>query len=86
MWLLNTRTKKLEYFVDEYQQKYAILSHTWADEEVSFCDVENGIASGKKGYEKILYTCSQALKDGLSYAWIDTCCTFEQSIRPPIEG
>ena len=55
---------------------YAILSHMWgpAADEVTFqdlmSDVEN--AQQKKGYWKIVGCCAQAMKDGLSHAWIDT--------------
>lgn len=74
MWLLNAHSKKLEHFVDETAQAYAILSHTWEDGEVSFQDISNGKVEHKKGYAKIHYACNQAVKDGLHYAWVDTCC------------
>lgn len=54
---------------------YAILSHTWESEEVSFGDIQDlEKAKSMKGYRKIDYTCQQALNDRLEYAWIDTCC------------
>ncbi|KAK7914212.1 HET-domain-containing protein [Apiospora marii] len=31
-------------------------------------------ASTKEGFRKIRYTCEQAAKDGLEWAWVDTCC------------
>lgn len=31
-------------------------------------------AKSKSGYKKIQRTCEQADKDGLDYAWVDTCC------------
>lgn len=31
-------------------------------------------AETKKGSAKIQYTCQQAIRDGLDYCWIDTCC------------
>ncbi|KAK8851141.1 heterokaryon incompatibility protein-domain-containing protein [Apiospora arundinis] len=31
-------------------------------------------ASSKEGFSKIRYTCEQAAKDGLEWAWVDTCC------------
>lgn len=74
MHLLNTSTRKLETFVGRPVPKYAILSHTWGDDEVSFLDLANDLnVEHRDGYKKIQYTCDQALKDGLGYAWVDTC-------------
>lgn len=55
---------------------YAILSHTWEDEEVSFQDFQRSLpdATKKKGFTKIKYCCEQAAKDGFEWAWVDTCC------------
>ncbi|KAK3363988.1 beta transducin-like protein HET-E2C [Lasiosphaeria hispida] len=53
---------------------YAILSHTWGNEEVSFKDFANGTAKNKAGYTKIQFCGDQAWRDGLSYFWADTCC------------
>lgn len=57
---------------------YAILSHTWGDEEVLFKDLEAGTEDGtarkKAGYTKIQFCGDQAWRDGLKYFWIDTCC------------
>lgn len=73
MWLLKTDTIELKY-LQTADQPYAILSHTWEDEEVSFQDMQTrGVAEKKKGYAKILNCCKQARSDGYSYAWVDTC-------------
>lgn len=53
---------------------YAILSHTWGEEEISFQDVEVGIARNKAGWRKLEFCVKQAEADGLQYVWIDTCC------------
>jgi hypothetical protein len=55
---------------------YAILSHTWGDdnEEVSFKDLADGSGKTKHGYRKIRFCGEQAARDGLQYFWIDTCC------------
>ena len=53
---------------------YAILSHTWGKEEVSFRDVEAGVGMSKAGWKKIEFCAKQAAADGLEYFWIDTCC------------
>lgn len=65
---------KVEEFKDEHVPRYAILSHTWDEEEVSFQDMSDGNAMRKKGYKKIHDCCSVARKEGFDYVWIDTCC------------
>jgi len=52
---------------------YAILSHTWGDEEVLFKDMEDGTAKKKAGYTKIQFCGDQAGRDGLKYFWVNTC-------------
>lgn len=75
MWLINTTTMKLEEFVSSTVPKYAILSHTWAlGHEISFQEMQSSPPMMKSGYRKIQNCCEQALADGLSYAWVDTCC------------
>ncbi|KAH6616392.1 heterokaryon incompatibility protein-domain-containing protein, partial [Boeremia exigua] len=56
--------------------RYAILSHTWGedDQEVSFEDVRTGSGNNKAGYVKLQFCAQQAASDGLDYFWIDTCC------------
>ena len=61
-----------EFLEGDIPNKYAILSHTWEGEEVSFEDLQNG--TKKAGYEKILFCAKQARRDGLQYFWVDTCC------------
>ena len=74
MRLINVNTMELESFMGT-PPEYAILSHTWEEEEVTFQDfLQPSIATEKKGYSKIEHTCGQARKDHLSYAWVDTCC------------
>jgi hypothetical protein len=59
---------------------YAILSHTWGEQEVVFDnlnDIENTDdinAQSKEGYRKIRFCAQQAKLDGLDYFWVDTCC------------
>ncbi|RMJ16690.1 hypothetical protein CDV36_003647 [Fusarium kuroshium] len=71
MRLLNTERVELEFFIDEIPP-YAILSHTWDQEEVIFQDMEQSRAKDKKGYAK--NCCSIARDNGYNYVWIDTCC------------
>ncbi|KAF2752663.1 hypothetical protein EJ05DRAFT_524998 [Pseudovirgaria hyperparasitica] len=61
---------------------YAILSHTWHEDnrqEVSFQDMARGGAAGKLGYVKIQFCARQAAADGLRYFWVDTCCIDKSS-------
>ncbi|EHK16130.1 uncharacterized protein TRIVIDRAFT_130613, partial [Trichoderma virens Gv29-8] len=77
MRLINTNTFKLEEFSEGSIPPYAILSHTWGkdSEELSFREMENGkIGTLDPGITKLQGCCQQAVKDGLGYAWIDTCC------------
>jgi hypothetical protein len=74
MRLLNSSTLKLHEFVGSRIPPYAILSHTWGEEELSFQDLSTGTVVKKKGFEKIKRCCEIAAEDGFEYAWVDTCC------------
>ena len=76
MRLLNVHKFVLEeFYAFGTAPAYAILSHTWGDEEVTYDDLQDlEAAQTKAGFEKISYTCRQAEEHGLHYAWIDTCC------------
>ncbi|KAJ9607378.1 hypothetical protein H2200_008451 [Cladophialophora chaetospira] len=82
MWLINVEALRLEEFTDPYNMpEYAILSHTWADEEVShhqFNHPRRNLRS-TKGYRKIKACCSEVRHWGLRYVWIDTCCIDKKS-------
>lgn len=60
---------------------YAILSHTWMgdENEVSHEDWVSGIPTRKTGYSKIRSCADQAMRDGLRYIWVDTCCIQKSS-------
>jgi hypothetical protein len=57
---------------------YAILSHTWGEEEVIYQDLKKGKDKSKTvnkaGWRKIQFCAKQAAVDGLEYFWVDTCC------------
>jgi hypothetical protein len=74
MRLLDVETRQLEEFFGVAIPPYAILSHTWGKEEVTFRDLEVPGHQAKAGYAKIDGCCRQAATDGLKYVWIDTCC------------
>lgn len=81
MRLINTRTLDLREFIDnEIPERYAILSHRWENEEVTFQDWQVlGVAKAKKGFAKIDMACKQAQKHGLDYLWVDTNCIDKMS-------
>ena len=54
--------------------RYAILSHTWGPEEVSFDEWQAGLATHKAGHAKIVSACKVAKDEGERYIWVDTCC------------
>jgi hypothetical protein len=79
MRLLNTEepatgNSKIQEFREEELPQYAILSHTWDAEEVTFKDMEGPYIPNKKGYAKIRNCCSVARNAGFKYVWVDTCC------------
>ncbi len=67
MRLLHTTKLELVEFVGEDIPPYAILSHTWAEEEVLFQDVQQGVAQSRRGYEKVAGACALAVEDGFEY-------------------
>nr|CEG05409.1 unnamed protein product [Fusarium clavum] len=82
MWLINTSTIKLERANpdDLSSTEYAILSHTWGKEEVTFEDmIQQSPPAEKAGYIKILKTCELAQEQDIPYAWVDTCCIDKRS-------
>jgi len=81
MWLINNHTKKLEFIQNPKKGSYAILSHTWGDDEISFQkfqQYEDGMpgqqATKTQGLQKILKTCELARERNLGHSWVDTCC------------
>lgn len=81
MRLSNTTTFALQEFFADIP-KYAILSHTWGDHEVSFQDIQGEkmcLADPKLGarsqkFAKIKDSCEKAASHGYEFIWIDTCC------------
>ncbi|KAI3320827.1 heterokaryon incompatibility protein-domain-containing protein [Xylariaceae sp. AK1471] len=79
--LVDTTSLRLETFTGRSVPPYAILSHTWEnDQEILFQEMmsidknPHHPATKKSGYRKIVQTCAKAAKHGYHYAWIDTCC------------
>ncbi|KAI0425537.1 heterokaryon incompatibility protein-domain-containing protein [Xylaria sp. FL1042] len=76
MWLIDTTVLELRFQARPTLQSYAILSHTWEEEEeVSFQDFHDIEARTKKnGFKKITAACELARLEGLKFCWVDTCC------------
>jgi hypothetical protein len=76
MRLINATTLKVHEFLNEFMiPPFAILSHTWEEEECTLQQMTDAKASRvtkRKGFTKILLCCKQALKDELQWAWVDT--------------
>lgn len=79
MRLLQANTISLQEFAENDIPPYAILSHTWEKDEVSFQDMQEGRCTEKEGYKKIRHACGQALAEKLDYVWVDTCCIDKRS-------
>ncbi|KAK1727861.1 heterokaryon incompatibility protein-domain-containing protein [Colletotrichum acutatum] len=85
MWLINTSSHNLEEFIGRDIPPYAILSHTWGEDEVTFQDMKDPRflvreqTIRKAGFVKIAKTCGLAHQQELQYAWVDTCCIDKSS-------
>jgi hypothetical protein len=73
-FLSNGDIRLTEKPFDDNIPSYAILSHTWGNQEVTFTDMVNDSGRTKIGYEKIKFCRGQAARDGLQYFWVDSCC------------
>jgi ankyrin repeat protein len=90
MRLLETKEMRVVEFADDAVPEYAILSHTWGAEEITYQDIQllnnrrmaavfNTGVKDKKGFLKVKKAANLAAKDGYSYIWIDTCCIDKSS-------
>lgn len=82
MRLLNVDTRQLKTFISQEKVPiYAILSHTWGDDEVEYGDINSPGWKDKKGYSKIDMMCRYAAKatPKLEWVWIDTVCINKES-------
>ncbi|KAK1751135.1 heterokaryon incompatibility protein-domain-containing protein [Echria macrotheca] len=80
MWLINVHNYNLKEFLNENDlPRYAILSHTWGDREVTFAELKSGTVTKGRGWEKIKETCRLARSERINWAWVDTCCIDKDS-------
>ncbi|EIW54582.1 HET-domain-containing protein [Trametes versicolor FP-101664 SS1] len=83
MYLLNTKTAELHYFVNSHEVRYAILSHVWqSGDELSFVGLQalsaecalSGESLRDRVPAKIRDCCIFAERAGYDWIWVDTCC------------
>lgn len=83
MRLLNATTYKFHEYVGRDVPKYAVLSHTWGEDEVTFhdmrCEAPPESWKAKLGWDKIKKCCILALADSIQFVWVDTCCIDKSS-------
>lgn len=79
--LICTSSLRLTTFEGDEVPHYAILSHTWIDdEEIDFQEMQELVddnshpARARPGFRKIRNTCRKAGTHGFAYACVDTCC------------
>ncbi|TGO19983.1 hypothetical protein BPAE_0324g00010 [Botrytis paeoniae] len=82
MRLLDTKdTENLR--VQEFSQRnipsFAIHSHRWEEDEVTFEDIKNGEFKQKKGFGKLEGCCKRAREVKYDWIWVDTCCIDKSS-------
>jgi hypothetical protein len=79
MRLLNVETLQLESFDDDDIPRYAALSHTWCEGEITMDDLVTDTNKEKAGWKKVCAACLKAQRWGCKYIWIDTCCIDKKS-------
>jgi len=67
MRLIDTATLELHEFFGKHAPLYAILSHRWEEDEVTFQDFRGGRGPEMRGWSKVTGCCAQAAKDGWQY-------------------
>jgi hypothetical protein len=76
MWLIDSTTIRLQFVTSAGSSPYAILSHTWNNnDEVTFQEFnspDRDIAHPR--FLKITETCRLARGRGIPYVWVDSCC------------
>ncbi|KAK8055348.1 hypothetical protein PG993_000575 [Apiospora rasikravindrae] len=81
MRLIHCATLELREFNECDVPEYAILSHTWGNEEVSFEEMTRPTPAtyNKAGYRKIQNFVFEAAPYCFEYIWVDTCCIKKES-------
>ncbi|KXT18925.1 hypothetical protein AC579_3584 [Pseudocercospora musae] len=79
MRLLDTSEVTLHEFDSHRAPVYAIVSHRWTDEEVTYQNFLSGTNRGGRGWQKIIQGCRIARLRNIKWLWIDTCCLDKHS-------
>ncbi|UKZ72424.1 hypothetical protein TrVFT333_000053 [Trichoderma virens FT-333] len=80
MRLLSTENLQFFEFYGNDAPQYAILSHRWESDEISYQDMHDTKKhENKQGFRKISQFRQLALRDGYKYVWVDTCCIDKSS-------
>ena len=80
MRLLNTSLLEFHEFEGKKELVFAILSHRWETEEVTFAAFQDPIKRQQlHGWSKIANFCRLASAEGYAWVWIDTCCIDKSS-------
>ena len=74
MRLIDTSTYEFLEINSGWRPPYAILSHTWGDNEYLFGDKDDPDRRESAGFKKIAGCCVLAARQGYEYLWVDTCC------------
>lgn len=81
MRVLDTTSLEFKEFPDLPDESYAILSHRWGAEEVTYKEYRKNrdTVQHRTGYKKIIEFCHVSRQRGFHYAWVDTCCIDKRS-------
>lgn len=81
MRLLDIDSLEFTEFRDRERPSYAIASHRWQEEEVTYQEVRGGYNKHKKGYKKVAAFARylQESVRSVKWLWIDTCCINKDS-------
>ena len=89
MRLINTKTYEPSEFFDDAIPDYAILSHRWGVQEMSFKEISSSDSPLKDtstafsdkhaGIRKVVAFCRLCAQNKLDWCWVDTCCINKDS-------
>ena len=80
MRLINRYTLQLQEF-QEPPKQYAILSHRWGSDEITYKDFVKGRNTESAGHQKVLKFCDfvRRWQRSIEWVWVDTCCIDKRS-------
>lgn len=83
MRLLKCTDLSFEVFLTVSERPaYAILSHTWGKDEITFEDAKRGRSysqNKKEGYSKLEGCCRKAIEDG--FEWVSVNPSYSRNIK-----